>query len=71
MSIKFESMEILERELEGISHLKRVAFTESCCERLLPNCYLFTIEEGQVDPNLYLKITATGLPKKLNSTRKQ
>jgi uncharacterized protein YjaG (DUF416 family) len=41
----------IKAEIEKLSPLYRVAFAASCCERLLPNCYIFTREEGQGDPS--------------------
>ncbi len=51
MSIDIENLDFLKKELEGIYHLKRVAFAASCCERLLPNYNLFAREENLGNPS--------------------
>lgn len=42
----------VKNKLEALSSLHQIAFAASCCERLLPNYYVFAREEGQGDPSL-------------------
>jgi uncharacterized protein len=50
MNLRFYDFETLEKELEGLSTLHRIAFAAACCERLLPNYNAFAREENWGDP---------------------
>jgi len=52
MSLYFQRLLSLKQDLEKISPLHRVALAASCCERLLPNYYVFAREEGQGNPSI-------------------
>ncbi|MBZ8180548.1 YjaG family protein [Oscillatoria salina IIICB1] len=51
MGLYSDRIKSLKVEIEKLSPLHRIAFAASCCERLLPNCYIFTREEGQGNPS--------------------
>ncbi|MFB2919332.1 MULTISPECIES: DUF416 family protein [Aerosakkonema] len=52
MKLEFDDLEALEKELEGLPPLHRVAFAASICERLLPNYDVFYREEAWGDPSI-------------------
>lgn len=52
MNLDFYKLEALERELEELLPLHRIAFAASICERLLPNYNAFSREEGWGDPTV-------------------
>ena len=55
MNLKFYDFDSLEKELEKLSPLHRIAFTASGCERLLPNYNAFSREENWGDPSILRK----------------
>lgn len=52
MNLNFYEFDALEKELEGLPPLHRVAFAASCCERLLPNYNAFYFLENWGDPSV-------------------
>jgi uncharacterized protein len=52
MNLRFYDFESLEKELEGLPTLHRIAFAAACCERLLPNYNAFAREESWGAPSL-------------------
>jgi uncharacterized protein YjaG (DUF416 family) len=46
-----ESLERLSDELKGLSHRQCLAFAASCCERSLPNYFIFSRAERWGDPD--------------------
>jgi len=55
MNLKFYDFESLEKELEQLPALHRIAFAASGCERLLPNYNAFSREENWGDPLILRK----------------
>lgn len=55
MNLTFYDFESLERELEKLSPLHRIAFAASGCERLLPNYNAFSREENWGDISILRK----------------
>lgn len=52
MNLDFYNLDVLEKELEKLPPLHRIAFAASICERMLPNYYAFAREEGQGNPSI-------------------
>ena len=52
MNLDVAYLDALEKELEKLPPMHRVAFAASCCERLLPNYSAFAREEGWGDPSV-------------------
>lgn len=52
MNLNFYEFDALEKELEGLPPLHRIAFAASCCERLLPNYNAFYRLENWGDPSV-------------------
>lgn len=50
MGLYSDRSDWLKAQLAKMSPFHRVAFAASCCERLLPNYYVFAREEGQGNP---------------------
>jgi len=50
MGLYSDRSELTKAEIEELPPLHRVAFAASCCERLLPNYYVFFREEGEGNP---------------------
>jgi uncharacterized protein len=53
MNLRFYDFETLEKELEGLPGLHRIAFAAACCERLLPNYNVFAREESWGAPSIF------------------
>lgn len=53
MNLRFYDFETLEKELEGLPALHRIAFAAACCERLLPNYNAFAREESWGAPSIF------------------
>lgn len=53
MNLRFYDFETLEKELEGLPGLHRIAFAAACCERLLPNYNAFAREESWGAPFIF------------------
>lgn len=51
MNLKYDQLDILEKELETLPTLHRIAFTAACCERLFPNYDIFLREIREQDWN--------------------
>jgi len=49
MNLKFNQLDVLEKELEALPLLHQVAFATACCERLLPKYNIFSREAGWGD----------------------
>lgn len=56
MNLKYNQLDVLEKELEALPFLHQVAFVAACCERLLPNYNIFSREAGWGNP-YFLRIT--------------
>jgi hypothetical protein len=52
MNLNLYKFDALEKELEGLPPLHRIAFAASCCERLLPNYNAFSFLEKWGDPSV-------------------
>ncbi len=52
MNLDFYKFEALEKELEGLPPLRRIAFAVSCCERVLPNYNAFSRMENWGAPSV-------------------
>jgi uncharacterized protein len=52
MNLHLYEFDALEKELEGLPPLHRIAFAASCCERLLPNYNAFSRMENLGDPSV-------------------
>ncbi|MDB9514035.1 DUF416 family protein [Kamptonema animale CS-326] len=52
MNLDFYNLDVLEKELEKLPPLHRIAFAASICERMLPNYYAFAREEGEGNPSI-------------------
>jgi|JI7StandDraft_1071085.scaffolds.fasta_scaffold113119_2 uncharacterized protein len=50
MGLYSDRLDSIKAQIEELSPLHRIAFAASCCERLLPNYYVFAREEGQGNP---------------------
>jgi uncharacterized protein len=46
-----DRIELIKAEIEELPPLNRIAFAASCCERLLPNYYIFAREESEGNPD--------------------
>lgn len=55
MTIELYKTDILEKELEALPPFHQLAFAAACCERLLPNYYIFAREESRTDQKLLRK----------------
>jgi len=55
METEFYTLELTKKELESLSLFHQLAFAAACCERLLPNYYIFAREEGWIDQMLLRK----------------
>lgn len=51
MRLKYGELDILEKELEKLSPLHRIAFAAACCERLYPNYGVIVREVKQMLPD--------------------
>lgn len=52
MNLDLYQFDALEKELEGLPPLHRIAFAASCCERLLPNYNAFSRRGNWGDPSM-------------------
>lgn len=52
MNLHLYNFDALEKELEGLSPLHRIAFAASCCQRLLPNYNAFSHQENWGNPSV-------------------
>ncbi|MDF5725293.1 MAG: DUF416 family protein [Rhizonema sp. PD37] len=52
MNLHLYEFDALEKELEKLPTLHRIAFAASCCERLLPNYNAFSRQENWGDPSV-------------------
>ena len=52
MNLHLYKFDALEKELERLPPLYRIAFAASCCERLLPNYNAFSCMENLGDPSV-------------------
>ncbi|WP_449418921.1 YjaG family protein [Phormidium nigroviride] len=52
MNLDFYNLDLLEKELEKLPPLHRIAFAASICERMLPNYSAFTREVGWGNPSI-------------------
>lgn len=55
MNLDFVDLNVLEKQLDRLSAVHRIAFAASCCERLFPNYCVFAREEKWGNPSVLRK----------------